>query len=63
MSIEEAMDFWIKKIRISKAQFYKVIVTPSRKVGTYRKKTEYGVLTVYYHNKKLRDLLISKLPL
>ncbi|MEK7187959.1 MAG: hypothetical protein AAB691_03900 [Patescibacteria group bacterium] len=63
MNVEEAMDFWMKSLRISKAQFYKVVVTPSHKIGTYRKKTLYGVLTVYYHNKKLRDLLISKLPL
>lgn len=58
-----AMDFWAKTIKINKHQFYKVTVTKSRGRGTCRKKVPYGVLTVYYHNKKLRDLLVSKLPL
>jgi len=59
----KALDFWSKKLNISKSQFYKVVITKSGRIGTYRKKNPNGVLTVYYHNKKLRDLLISKLPL
>ena len=57
------MDFWVRKLKISETQFYKIVITKSGKVGTYRKKNPNGVLTVYYHNKKLRDPLISKLPL
>ncbi|MEK7630374.1 MAG: hypothetical protein AAB432_03325 [Patescibacteria group bacterium] len=60
---EKAMDFWSKTLRISKVQFNKPIVTKSGSIGTYRKKSEYGVLTVMYHNKKLRNLLISLLPM
>ncbi len=58
----EALDFWQKKLKIDKSQFYKTVVTKSRGSGTYRKKSKYGVLTVYYHNRKLRDLLVNMLP-
>ena len=58
-----AMDFWIKKLKIKRSQFYKPIVTKSGSIGTYRKKSEFGVLTVMYHNKKLRNLLVSMLPM
>lgn len=62
VSEAEAMDFWRKKLRIKNSQFYKTVITQSRAGGTYRKKSKYGVLTVYFHNRKLRDLLVSKLP-
>jgi hypothetical protein len=58
---EEALNFWAKHLKVDKKQFQKVIVTPSRGHGTYRKKVKYGVLTVYYHNKKLRDILCGEL--
>lgn len=62
IDIEEVMDFWSKKLRIKRHQFYKPIITKSGSLGTYRKKSECGVLTVMYHNKKLRDILVEKLP-
>jgi hypothetical protein len=57
MKASDALNYWQKHLKARKDQFLKVIVTPSRGVGTYRSKTQYGVLTVYFHNKKLRDLL------
>lgn len=62
MNPSVAMDFWVKHLRIKRDQFYKTTVTRSGSIGTYRKKSQYGVLTVYYHNKKLRDLLVGLLP-
>lgn len=62
MNPDAAMDFWVKHLRIKRGQFYKTTVTRSGSVGTYRKKSRRGVLTVYYHNKKLRDLLVGLLP-
>lgn len=59
---KKALDFWRKKLKIHRNQFYKVTVTRSGSIGTYRNKSLYGVLTVYYNNKKLRDLLVSLLP-
>jgi len=61
MKPDKALKFWLNELGIGKQQFQKVIVTKSRGVGTYRHKTKYGVLTVYFHNKKLRDILCSAL--
>lgn len=55
MNPQRALAFWKKYLNMPASQFHKLVVTPSRGVGTYRQKTKYGVLTVYYCNKKLRD--------
>ena len=62
LDADEALDFWSKKLKIHKRQFYKILVTPSGSLGTYRTKSRYGVLTIYYNNCKLRDLLVGFLP-
>ena len=63
IDVGEAMDFWIKNLRINKSQFFKPTITKSGSIGTYRKKSQYGVLTVMYLNKKLRNLLVNLLPM
>ena len=63
IDLNEAYDYWIGKLKVKKKQFYKPVITKTGKLGTYRKKSKYGVVTVYYGNKKLRDLLINNLPL
>lgn len=57
-----AMDFWMKTLKIKEHQFYRPLVTKSDSLGTYRKKSLYGVITVMYHNKKLRNQLVELLP-
>ena len=58
MNPEEALRFWQKTLGVQSNQFYrKVVVTESGKIGTYRNKTKHGVLTVYFNNKKLRNIL------
>jgi hypothetical protein len=52
-------NFWAKKLNVSKKSFFKTIVSPSTKTGTYRRKNEKGVLTVYFSNSKLRDIIVS----
>jgi hypothetical protein len=59
---EEALEYWVTELHVSPSQFGKIIVTISGSLGTYRKKSLYGVVTVYYHNKKLRDIIINMLP-
>ena len=54
-----AKRFWIKYLGISQSQFYKSITTKSGSLGTYRTKSTYGVLTVYYGNTKLRNILVD----
>lgn len=61
--IEEALMFWRKKLGISRSQFMKPTITISGKIGTYSKKNQYGVLTLYYNNKHLRDILVNMIPL
>jgi hypothetical protein len=63
---DKALDFWLenlKKFNVDRSQFFKITVTPSGGIGNYREKSEYGVLTVYYCNSKLKKLLDSMLPL
>ena len=62
INVEKAKRFWMHEVGTKPSQFYKPTITISGSIGTYRKKSEYGVLTVIYHNRKLRDLLISLLP-
>jgi len=58
---EKALLFWIDNLGVNRKQFQRPVVTPSRGKGTYRRKLEYGVLTVYFNNKKLRDALMDEL--
>lgn len=51
--------FWSRKLSVPASSFYKTIITPYRGVGNYRHKTKHGVLTVYFNNKKLRDILVD----
>ncbi len=56
---DDALQFWIRELDVGMTQFGKVVVTPARSLGTYRNKSQHGVLTVYFHNYKLRDIIIS----
>ncbi len=59
---QEALAYWTRVLGVKPSQFYKIIVTISGSLGTYRKKSVYGVVTVHYHNKKLRDIVVDMLP-
>ena len=59
IDIKEAQDYWIRKLKIKKWQLYKPMITKTGALGTYRNKSSFGVLTVYYGNTKLRNLLVS----
>lgn len=53
--------FWREFLNIDAKRFYKTINTRSGSIGTYRTKSKHGVLTLYFGNKKLRDILISEI--
>ena len=53
--------FWQDFLKVDAKQFYKTIVTHSDSLGTYREKSKHGVVTVYFNNKKLRDILIDEI--
>ncbi|MES2668295.1 MAG: hypothetical protein V4644_01215 [Patescibacteria group bacterium] len=61
MDYKRTEKFWIDKLSLESTQFYKTVITVSGKIGTYTQKTEYGVLTIYFHNKKLRDLIVGQI--
>ena len=64
MPPRNVLSFWISQLRslgIKKQQFQKVIVTPARSIGTYREKSQHGVLTVYCSNVRLKNLIDNML--
>lgn len=63
IDIKEAQNYWIENLEIGSKQLYKPMVTRSGSLGTYRKKSKYGVLTVYYGNTKLKNKLMELLPM
>lgn len=58
-NIKEITEFWIKELGIQKEQLGKITITPARSSGSYKIKNKYGVLIVYFHNRKLRDIIVS----
>lgn len=58
---DEAFSYWMKKLKISRKQFYKPTITRTGKLGTYRKKSKYGVLSLYFSNTKLRNIIVGLL--
>ncbi len=62
INIDEAEAYWQKELGVSSRQFTKTTVTKSGSIGTYRRKSKYGVLTVYFHNTKLRNILVDSIP-
>ncbi|MDP3882887.1 MAG: hypothetical protein Q8Q48_02425 [Candidatus Staskawiczbacteria bacterium] len=62
INLNDAYKYWIQELSIQKEQFYKPTVTITGKLGNYRKKSRYGVLSVYYANTKMRNILVGLLP-
>lgn len=59
---KQSIRFWTERLAISPEQLYKPTITISVGKGIYRNKSKYGVLTVYFHNTKLRDIIVGLLP-
>ena len=51
--------YWCKELKISADKFQKIIITPSVRKGTYGVKSQYGVLTIYFSNIKIRDIIVG----
>lgn len=62
IDVQEAEEYWQKVLRIPKEQFTKTTVSKSVSKGSYRKRSRYGVVTLYFANTKLRNLLVDALP-
>lgn len=56
---DEALHFWMNELNYPRESFMNsLVVSPPQGKGIYRRKSKYGVLTIYIHNKKLRDWLM-----
>jgi len=58
---KDSLSYWTERLNMPTSQFYKTIITPSRGIGTYKEKSKYGVLTVHFSNKKLRDIICGEI--
>jgi len=54
---EKSLNFWTRELNIKPFQFYKLIITPRRGKGTYKRKLPHGVLTLYFNNIKLKQTI------
>ncbi len=57
VDVKKAKKYWSRELKIKEERLGKVTITKSGSIGTYKKKSEYGVLTVYFNNIKLRRVL------
>lgn len=59
--MEKTLSFWQEFLGVSNDRFYKTMIKERAGTGIYKQVVEYGVLTVYFNNTKLRNLIISQL--
>ena len=57
----KAVNFWKKHLGIKRKQLGKITIIPPQGKGTYRKKSEYGVLTMSFTNKKLKEYILESI--
>ncbi|MDB5181076.1 MAG: hypothetical protein JWO54_839 [Candidatus Saccharibacteria bacterium] len=57
-----ALHYWLNELNITRNQIMPTISRiNSGKIGTYKIKNQFGVMTVYVFNRKLRDWLVDQL--
>lgn len=54
ISPQKALGYWINQLGVDRKQFYKTIISRVRGKGTYKYKSEYGVVVMYFNNVKLK---------
>jgi len=57
MDGKKVLNFWLKTLNVDKKQFQKIVYIKKRGEGTYKHSAKYGVLIVYFNNRKLRDII------
>lgn len=55
----KAINFWKSYLSIKKNQLGKIIHIPPQGKGTYKKKNQFGVLTITVSNKKLKEKILE----
>lgn len=61
VSAGDALQYWRKQLQVPDSQFYKPLITRSGRIGSYRVKNKYGVVTIYFGNTKLRNILVRQI--
>lgn len=54
---EISRDYWSKELNATPEKFGKITQVPPQGKGTYKKKSKFGVCSIYVNNKKLRQWL------
>ena len=54
---DKALKFWCKELNMKKEQFYIPQVLKVRGKGTYKYKSEYGSVILYFNNTKLKKMI------
>ena len=55
----KAINFWKKQLDIERKQLGKITIIPPQGKGTYKKKSEFGVLAIIFTNKKLKEIVLN----
>lgn len=61
IDVNEALRYWYRELGVNNSQFFRPTITISGSLGTYKKKCEYGVVTIYFGNTKLRDIIVGQI--
>lgn len=56
---QKAINFWEKYLGIKKEELGKIVKIPPQGKGTYKKKNQFGVLTVGVYNTKLKEKILE----
>ena len=56
-----AVSFWKKHLSVKREQLGKITIIPPQGVGTYKKKSQYGVLSIIFTNKKLKEIILREI--
>jgi len=59
LSPQKVLNYWKTELKVKKEQFYKTIISKVRGKGTYKYKSEYGVIIVYFNNIKLKKIILE----
>lgn len=61
INVDSALNYWTRELNVKSEQFFKPRVTISGSIGTYKKKSKYGVVTIYFGNTKLRNIVVEQI--
>ena len=58
LSRDATLEYWVRELRVKKDQFYKTIVSKIRGKGTYKHRSEHGVIIIYFNNIRLKKIIL-----